>query len=135
MNLKTQQVDYMQAFPQAALEDPVFIRIPHGWYLKSNIMIIALSTTETEFIAISSSTHNLYLSLFSSCRRQNHNIFSSQSKIFEDNSTCIVLETTEIRDGTIKVIKIGMNNNIADIFTKLMEKIKFQLLHHRIMGW
>jgi hypothetical protein len=59
MNLKTQQVDYMQAFPQAALEDPVFIRIPHGWYLKSNIMIIALSTTETEFIAISSSTHNL----------------------------------------------------------------------------
>jgi len=28
MNLKTQQVDYTQAFPQALLEDPVFMRVP-----------------------------------------------------------------------------------------------------------
>jgi hypothetical protein len=33
MNLKTRQVDYTQAFPQAELQDPVFMRIPQGWYI------------------------------------------------------------------------------------------------------
>jgi hypothetical protein len=35
MNLKTRQVDYMQAFPQALLEDPVFMRVPQGWFVKN----------------------------------------------------------------------------------------------------
>jgi hypothetical protein len=33
MNLKTRQVDYTQAFPQAILDDPVFIKISQGWYI------------------------------------------------------------------------------------------------------
>jgi hypothetical protein len=33
LNLKTHQVDYTQAFPQALLDDPVFMRIPQGWYV------------------------------------------------------------------------------------------------------
>ena len=33
LNLKSWQVDYMQAFPQAPLDDDVFMRIPQGWYL------------------------------------------------------------------------------------------------------
>ncbi len=33
LNLKTHQVDYTQAFPQAPLEDPVFMRMPQGWYV------------------------------------------------------------------------------------------------------
>ena len=32
MNLKTRQVDYNQAFPQAKLHDPVFIKAPQGWF-------------------------------------------------------------------------------------------------------
>jgi hypothetical protein len=35
MNLKTRQVDYTQAFPQAALNDPVYMKIPQGWYVNS----------------------------------------------------------------------------------------------------
>ncbi len=35
MNLKTRQVDYTQAFPQAKLEDPVYMKVPQGWYVNS----------------------------------------------------------------------------------------------------
>ena len=31
LGLKSCQVDYTQAFPQAPLGDPVFMRIPQGW--------------------------------------------------------------------------------------------------------
>ncbi len=33
LDLKSRQVDYNQAFPQAYLDDPVFIKIPQGWYI------------------------------------------------------------------------------------------------------
>jgi transposase InsO family protein len=33
LNLKSRQVDYTQAFPQADLADPVYIRLPQGWYI------------------------------------------------------------------------------------------------------
>ncbi len=32
MSLKTRQVDYTPAFPQAILADPVFMKVPQGWY-------------------------------------------------------------------------------------------------------
>lgn len=35
MDLKTQQVEYTQAFPQAELMDPVFMLVPQGWYINS----------------------------------------------------------------------------------------------------
>jgi hypothetical protein len=34
LNLKSRQVDYTQAFPQASLDDEVFLRIPQGWFVK-----------------------------------------------------------------------------------------------------
>jgi hypothetical protein len=36
LNLKSRQVDYTQAFPQAELTDPVFMRLPQGWHLASD---------------------------------------------------------------------------------------------------
>jgi hypothetical protein len=39
LNLKTRQVDYTQAFPQAVLEDPVFMRVPQGWYVDSTCQL------------------------------------------------------------------------------------------------
>ncbi len=33
MNLKTHQVDYTQAFSQAILDDPVFMKVPQVWYV------------------------------------------------------------------------------------------------------
>jgi hypothetical protein len=38
MNLETRQVDYTQAFPQAKLDDPVFLRIPQGWYVENGVL-------------------------------------------------------------------------------------------------
>ena len=35
LKLKSRQVDYTQAFPQAPLDNDVFMRIPQGWYLDS----------------------------------------------------------------------------------------------------
>jgi len=34
--LKSRQVDYTQAFLQADLEDPVFMRLPQGWYIAAD---------------------------------------------------------------------------------------------------
>jgi len=131
---------------------------------------IALSTTESEYIALSTATcdllplwrilqdiHNLsFIKL--SCNNPNDTISSPclpPSKIVEDNNACITLATTEmhfkprtehisikfhhfhdkIRDGTLTVIKIGTNENIADIFTKPLSRIKFQHLRRLLMGW
>jgi hypothetical protein len=35
LKLKSRQVDYTQAFPQAPLDDDVFMRIPQGWFYDS----------------------------------------------------------------------------------------------------
>jgi hypothetical protein len=32
LNLKSHQVDYTQAFPQATLDDPVYMHMPQGWF-------------------------------------------------------------------------------------------------------
>jgi hypothetical protein len=77
------------------------------------------------------------------------------SKIFEDNNACIILATTEthfkprtkhislkfhhfhdqVCQGFIEVIKINTNENLADIFTKPLSRIKFQYLHGLLLGW
>ena len=31
LGLKSHQVDFTQAFPQAPLDDPIFMQIPQGW--------------------------------------------------------------------------------------------------------
>jgi hypothetical protein len=36
MNLRSCQVDYTQAFPQAPLSDLVFMKIPQGWYVDND---------------------------------------------------------------------------------------------------
>jgi hypothetical protein len=38
LDLKTCQIDYTQAFPQAKLHDPVFIQIAQGWFIKEGIL-------------------------------------------------------------------------------------------------
>ncbi len=39
LNLKTCQVDYSQAFPQASLDDPVYMRVPQGWYVQNGVLL------------------------------------------------------------------------------------------------
>jgi hypothetical protein len=70
------------------------------------------------------------------------------SKVFKDSNTCIVLSTTEtpfkprekhilikyhhfhekVCNGTFEILKISTHENIADIFTKPLRRIKFQYL-------
>ncbi len=40
MTLKTRQVNYTQAFPQADLTDPVFMHLPQRWYVDSTGSLI-----------------------------------------------------------------------------------------------
>jgi hypothetical protein len=77
------------------------------------------------------------------------------SLVFEDNSACIVLATTEtqfkprtkhislkyhhfhdqIQIGNLKITKVASSENWADIFTKPLGRIKFEYLHKFLMGW
>jgi hypothetical protein len=77
------------------------------------------------------------------------------SQVYEDNSACIVLATTEstfkprtkhialkfhhfqdqVRNGTVQIAKVATDKNWADIFTKPLVKQKFQNLRYLMMGW
>jgi hypothetical protein len=39
LNLKSRQVDYTQAFPQAELTDPVFMCLPQGWHIDTAVSL------------------------------------------------------------------------------------------------
>jgi hypothetical protein len=126
---------------------------------------IALSTTESEYIALSTSLRELLplrcilsdinnLSFIScapkSPKGRKHDNSLPPSKIFEDNAACIVLATTDtqlkprtkhislkfhhfldyVHNGTLQILKIATNENMADIFTKPL-----QYLRKLLMGW
>jgi hypothetical protein len=38
LDLKTSQIDYTQAFLQAKLDDPVYVRVPQGWHVKQGTL-------------------------------------------------------------------------------------------------
>jgi hypothetical protein len=77
------------------------------------------------------------------------------SKVFEDNNACIVLAMTDMQfkphtknisiiyhhfhdqvyNGTLEIIKVGTDENIADIFTKPLARHKFQHSWHLLSGW
>ena len=76
------------------------------------------------------------------------------SQIFEDNASCIILAHSEatkvrtkhialkwhhfkdqIRNGSIKVVKVDAHFNWADIFTKPLLRQKHDNLREMIMGW
>ena len=131
---------------------------------------IALSTTESEYIALSMATRDLiplrhilsdiHDSKFISVMTTSftdlvHSPILPPSKVFEDNSACIVLATTEqhfkprtkhislkfhhfqdqARQGILEIVKVGTHDNLADIFTKPLGKVKFQHLRRLLMGW
>jgi hypothetical protein len=139
-----------------------FCRCPISWSSKLQFEI-ALSTTESEYIALSSATRELlplrrilqdivshtFIKLPST---PNASISTSTfesiihpSKVYEDNSACIVLATTEsnfkprtkhislkyhrfhdhLRSGALQIVKVDLANNWADIYTKPLTHVKF----------
>jgi hypothetical protein len=134
---------------------------------------IALSTTKSVYIALSTAAreilplrrvlHNViahsFINLPTKCtdaistKAFNSTIFPS--KVFEDNTACIVLATTEsnfkpctkyislkshyfqdnIRNGNLQILKVDSHMTWADIFTKPLGKTKFSFLRSLMMGW
>ena len=120
---------------------------------------IALSTTESEYIALSQAMRETIP--FMNLMMEVGKIFPLHKpvpkfhcKVFEDNRSCIkVAESPKftprtkhiaikyhhfrsyVADGTIKIYPIESKNQLADIFTKPLDKTIFCDLRRRLMGW
>jgi len=150
-----------------------FCGCPISWASKLQSEI-ALSTTESEYIALSSATRELL-----PLRRILQDIVTNSfirlppdttgdtistssfsttikpSNVYEDNSACIVLATTDsnfkprtkhislkfhhfqdhVRNGNLRILKVNSEQNWADIFTKPLGRVKFEKLRQLLMGW
>ncbi len=149
-----------------------FCGCPISWAskLQSNI---AISTTESKYIALSTGTREIlpvwrvlqdiidYSFIKAPATKTDSistSVFRSQlspSKVYEDNTVCIVLVTTEstfkarikhislklhpfhdnIRNGSLQILKVNSNSNWEDIFTKPLGKTKFAHLRQLMMEW
>ncbi len=149
-----------------------FCGCPISWASKLQSEITLL-TTKSEYIALSTATRDILplLRVLQDIITQSYiknpatapdtistTIFKSQLaplKVYEENSACIVLATTEsnfkprtkhislkfhlfhdnIKMASLKILKIDSNLNWANIFTKLLGKTKFTHLRRLMMGW
>jgi hypothetical protein len=146
-----------------------FCGCPVTWSSKLQTEI-ALSTTESEYIALSTATRDIlplkrilqdiaaysFISFPSSHSTiMNKSQTMQPSKVYEDNTACIVLATSEsnfkpqtkhislkyhhfhdrIKAGHLQILKVGTDDNWADIFTKPLGKVIFQHLRFLLMGW
>ena len=120
---------------------------------------IALSTTESEYIALSQAMRetipfmNLMVEVGSIFPLHNPTP-KFHCKVFEDNRSCIkVAESPRhtprtkhiaikyhhfrsyVADGTIKIYPISTVDQLADIFTKPLDRVVFVKLRKLLMGW
>ena len=120
---------------------------------------IALSTTEAEYIALSQSMRDLIplrgiLKELSGLLNVNNITPITHSSAFEDNNGALELAREpkyrprtkhiakkyqhfreHVKNKTIRVIAINTKEQIADIFTKPVEKATFEYLRFKLMGW
>jgi hypothetical protein len=126
---------------------------------------IALSTTEAEYIALSTAARELIpirrllreLTLHSPLRE----VFQfppgqlPPSTIFEDNASCIAIATKDnhhkprtkhislkyhhfkdyLKTGALSIAKVSSADNLADIFTKPLTQVLHDRLRTKMMGW
>jgi hypothetical protein len=145
-----------------------FCGCPIHWVSKLQSEI-ALSTTESEYIALSMGTRELLPLRRLMTEIHQHTLIKlplpsqfnttkttslTATQVFEDNESCIVLAHSEgtkvrtkhialkwhhfkdqIRQGHLKIVKIGTHYNWADILTKPLGRQKFEALRKMIMGW
>ena len=120
---------------------------------------IALSTTEAEYIALSQSMHNLIplrsiLIDLSKVMHVDPELPVTHSTVFEDNNGALELAQTpkyrprtkhtaikyhhfreHVKNKSIRVEAINTKEQIADIFTKPLEKQQFENLQQKLIGW
>ena len=122
--------------------------------------LVALSTTEAEYIALSSSLRevialmNLMTELTSRGFRLNKDTPKVHCTVFEDNRSCIEVATNHrtrprtkhlsvrlhhfhahILAKTITIQHISTKQQIADLFTKPLARDQFARLRDQFMGW
>ena len=122
--------------------------------------LIALSTNESEYIAISSSLREVIgvLNLMNELKERklyfNHSILKIKCRVFEDNTSCIEIATnhrtqphtkhllvclhhfrSHVINKTISIEHISTKEQIADMFTKTLPRAQFQKLCDRLMCW
>ena len=121
---------------------------------------VALSTMEAEYIALSTSLRSLIPlkslvhEVASSLMDDATFITTTYSSVFEDNNGALILATVprmtprskhiavpyhffreHVTKGTIKIFKVESSVNTADLFTKGLDRVKFQALRLLLMGW
>ena len=119
----------------------------------------ALSTTEAEYIALLQAMHKTIP--FLNLMIEVGNIFPLHNpkpwfhcKVFEDNRSCIKVAGSPkftprtkhiaikyhhfrryVADGTITIVPVDTTDQIADIFTKPLDRVVFTKLRRMLMGW
>ena len=120
---------------------------------------IALSTTEAEYISLSSAMRDLIpmrtiLSEIGKIFDLTDQEIVCHSKVFEDNKGAEELANvpkmrprtkhiavkyhhfrSHVANGSIKVLRIGTKDQLADIFTKALPREAFVFLRKQLMGW
>ena len=132
---------------------------PIIWASKKQ-MLIALSTTEAEYIALSSALREVIAvrNLLQELKDRKFPVHEGTPvvtcKVFEDNRSCIEIATnhktrpwtkhlsvrlhhfrSHIINKTITVEHVNTKAQLADIFTKPLPKHQFERLRNKIMNW
>ena len=123
--------------------------------------IITLSTTEAEYVALSSALRDvIYILQLNTELQENgfdvptHGPPNVACRVFEDNSGALELANNpklrprtkhiaipyhhfrhHVAAGTIHIEKIATQHQIADIFTKALPLSSFRYLRRLLMGW
>jgi hypothetical protein len=121
---------------------------------------IALSTTEAEYIALSTATREILPMLTLAKEASKRKLVAKISaplihcKLFEDNNGAIELANVPkmwprtkhlnikyhffhqyVQQGILQVLHVSGANQAADIFTKALDLLSFHKHRKRIMGW
>jgi len=122
--------------------------------------LCALSTTEAEYIALSSALREVIsvMQLLSELHGRNFPLPIPTPrivcKVFEDNKSCIEIATNHktrprtkhlsvrlhhfrsyVQAKLIDIQHVSTTEQVADIFTKPLPRVQFRILGDRLMGW
>lgn len=122
--------------------------------------LIALSTTEAEYIALSSALREVIaiMNLLSELQQRKFippmTIANIKCKVFEDNKSCIEIATnhksrprtkhlsvrlhhfcSHVASGQVNIAHLSTQQQIADIFTKPLPRDQFEYLRGKLMHW
>ena len=137
----------------------MFAGCPITWSSKMQTLV-ALSTTEAEYIALSSALREVIAikNLLDELRERGFNLHLPTPKVvckvFEDNKSCIEIATnhktrprtkhlsvrlhhfrSHIEARTISVQHISTKDQLADMLTKPLPRDQFEKLRNRFMSW